>query len=162
MKLARCPVCHSNIHLDQLVSDEAGRQLLGIISKLGYRMGPALVAYLSLFRPQKQDLSNAKALTLVTETLELTKNQAVLSEALHDTVSSIHSSRNNGQIKQLTNHNYLKKVLAAKLATATVATTVSTIELKHDRQESKEEAIAAFNARMSALGGKTVATDDRN
>ena len=162
MKLGRCPICHSNIHLDQLVADETGRQLLGLISKLGYRMGPALVAYLALFRPAKQDLSNAKALALVTETLELCNNHAVLSEALHDTVSSIHSSRINGQVKQLANHNYLKKVLAAKLATATVTATSSSIELKHERPESKGEAMAAFNERMRSYGGRTVATDDRN
>lgn len=162
MKLGRCPICHSNIHLDQLVADETGRQLLGIISKLGYRMGPALVAYLALFRPAKQDLSNAKALALVTETLELCNNHAVLSEALQDTVSSIHSSRINGQVKQLANHNYLKKVLAAKLATATVTATSSSIELKHERPESKGETMAAFNARMQSYGGRTVASDDRN
>ena len=162
MKLGRCPICHSNIHLDQLVADETGRQLLGLISKLGYRMGPALVAYLALFRPAKQDLSNAKALTLVTETLELSNNHAVLSEALHDTVSSIHSSRINGQVKQLVNHNYLRKVLAAKLATVTVTATSSSIELKHERPESKGETMAAFNARMQSYGGRTVKPDDRN
>lgn len=160
MKLARCPVCHSNIHLDQLVQDDAGRQLLGIISKLGYRMGPALVAYLAMFRPAKQDLTNAKALALVTETLELCSNHAVLSEALQDTVSSIQAGRIQGQVKQLTNHNYLKKVLTSKL-NAAPAVNNSTIEIRNSQPESQKESLAAFNARMAKLGGRTVASDGK-
>jgi len=160
MKLTRCPVCHSNIHLDQLVQDDAGRQLLGIISKLGYRMGPPLVAYLAMFRPTKQDLTNAKALALVTETLELCSNHAVLSEALQDTVSSIQAGRIQGQVKQLTNHNYLKKVLASKLNAAPVVNN-STIEIRNSQPESQKESLAAFNARMAKLGGRTVASDGK-
>lgn len=160
MKLARCPVCHSNIHLDQLVQDDAGRQLLGIISKLGYRMGPALVAYLAMFRPAKQDLTNAKALALVTETLELSSNHAALSEALQDTVSSIQAGRIQGQVKQLTNHNYLKKVLHSKL-NAMPAANKSTVEIRNSQPESQEDTLAAFNARMAQLGGRTVASDGK-
>lgn len=153
MKLARCPICHSNIHLDQLVADEAGRQLLGVMSKLNYRMGPALVSYLAMFRPAKQDLSNAKALNLATDTLALTTNHAVLAEALQDTVSSLQASRQNAPAKQLTNHNYLKKVLAAKLGDAAVKATGTTVELKHQTTLSKEAEQAAFEERMKLLGG---------
>lgn len=28
MKLCRCPICHSDIHLEGLIEDEAGRELL--------------------------------------------------------------------------------------------------------------------------------------
>jgi len=153
MKLFRCPVCHSSIHLDQLVADEAGRQLLGVMAKLNYRMGPALVSYLAMFRPPKQDLSNAKALNLATDTLALTTNHAVLAEALQDTVSALHASRHNAPAKQLTNHNYLKKVLAAKLGEAAVKATGTTVEIKHQATLSKEAEQAAFEERMKLLGG---------
>src|SRR5690606_26722103 len=105
MKLGRCPVCHSNLHLDQLVADEAGRQLLGQFARMNYKLGGNMVAYLALFRPTKQDLSNTKALTLVQETLALTTNLNALAEALEQTVASLQQSRINGTGKQLTNHN---------------------------------------------------------
>ena len=99
MKLGRCPVCHSHIQLDALIQDEAGRQLLGLMSKLGYQMAPALVSYLGLFRPAKQDLSNGRALNLAQETLALTSNQPLLAEALRETVQSIHNKRHQGENK---------------------------------------------------------------
>ena len=34
MKLCRCPVCHSDINLDQLLEDDAGRELLGLMADL--------------------------------------------------------------------------------------------------------------------------------
>ena len=32
MKLCRCPICHRDIHLDALLEDDAGREMLGIIN----------------------------------------------------------------------------------------------------------------------------------
>ncbi|VEF40573.1 Uncharacterised protein [Aggregatibacter aphrophilus ATCC 33389] len=53
MKLCRCPVCHSDIHLDVLLEDDAGREMLGIITNLRGDNARALVSYISLFRPGK-------------------------------------------------------------------------------------------------------------
>jgi len=116
MKLARCPLCRTYLHLDALISDDAGRELLGQISKLDKRLGQALVSYISLFRPEKSDLSNARTSKLITETLELHKNPHCLAKALGDTVQSLHGKRQQqlgfGQVpKSLANHNYLKQVL---------------------------------------------------
>ena len=34
MKLCRCPICHSDLTLEALVEDEAGRELLKVITEL--------------------------------------------------------------------------------------------------------------------------------
>ena len=156
MKLSRCPVCHSNIHLDQLVQDEAGRQLLGLVSKLGYQLGPALVAYLGLFRPEKRDLTNDRALSLAQETLALTANQPLLAESLRETVTGIQNNRIRGDKKALANHNYLKRVMEAKAGTEPVKPVKSSIELKQDTQISAEENNRLFKERMKQLGGRDI------
>lgn len=148
MKLGRCPVCHSHLHLDALVADETGRQLIAAVAKMSYRMGPVMMAYIGLFRPEKQDLSNARALNLVTETLELTTNHAVLAEALQDTVSQLQQSRINGTGKQLTNHNYLKKVLTAKLGQMNTARNEA-VETTHVIDKAEEQRL--FEERMALL-----------
>lgn len=153
MKLSRCPICHSHIHLDALVQDDAGRQLLALVSKLGYQLGPALVSYLGLFRPAKQDLSNARALNLAQETLALTSNQPLLAEALRETVQSLHAKRQQGENKPLANHNYLKRVMEAK-AQAPVANRSPSIELKQQHQVSAAEDRRLYEERMLQLGGR--------
>lgn len=161
MKLTRCPVCHSNIHLDQLVADDAGRQLLSLFAKTNYKLGGVLVAYLALFRPNKQDLSNSKALAIAKETLELTANHAALADAIEQAVNSLHQSRINGQARQLTNHNYLKKVLNARLGQ--IAEQVnqgerSTIELKNVVTVNQEEELQRWQQQMAKYGLDTSAT----
>lgn len=156
MKLSRCPICHSHIHLDALVQDDAGRQLLALVSKLGYQLGPALVSYLGLFRPAKQDLSNARALNLAQETLALTSNQPLLAEALRETVQSLHAKRHQGESKPLANHNYLKRVMEAKAGAAPVQPRASSIEIKHESTISDAENQRQFEAQMQRLGGRVL------
>lgn len=108
MQLTRCPICHSRISLEALVQDEAGRELLRLISCVDIFTGSALIAYLGLFRSPTRDLSNAKALKLAEEVMELTDgNQNKIGQPLRQTVDSL---RGKGG-KPLTNHNYLKRVL---------------------------------------------------
>ncbi|WP_240222876.1 hypothetical protein [Rheinheimera hassiensis] len=157
MKLSRCPVCHTNIHLDQLVADDAGRQLLGQFSRMNYKLGGNMVAYLALFRPTKQDLSNSKALSLVQETLALTGNHNALAEALEQTVASLQQNRINGNGKQLTNHNYLRKVLTTRLGQIAAETPAgSTIEYKAQTVTNPEEDRRLFEAHMLKLGGRII------
>jgi len=139
MKLGRCPICRTHLHLDALISDDAGRELLGIISQIDKRLGQAAVSYISLFRPEKSDLSNARAVKLLSETLALHKNIACLTKALNDTVFSLHAKRQQqlgyGQVpKPLANHNYLKQVLNTIKGEFTAHTTpinkVSNVEIK--------------------------------
>lgn len=154
MKLTRCPICHSHLHLDALVQDAVGRKLLATVANLSFRVAPVLLNYIALFRPEKQDLSNDRALTLIEETLAFTSNQAVLTEALQDTVTSIQASRKTGQFKKLTNHNYLKKVLEAKVALLPAAPAHSTIEIKNAPILSPEENKRLWQEQMERYGHK--------
>ena len=112
MKIARCPACHAHIDLEAVVQDEAGRELLAILARLDDQLGPALVQYLGLFRPAKQDLSNARATKLAREVLEMGAGPA-LREALLETVDAMRAKQAGGAYDRLTNHRYLKKVLAS-------------------------------------------------
>lgn len=113
MQLSRCPVCHSRLHLDALVQDDAGRELLGLLAKLDRSAAGALVSYLSLFRSNKRDLANDRALRLAGETLDLAP-VAALVPALAHTVEQMRAKQMAGGFKPLSNHNYLKRVLESR------------------------------------------------
>jgi hypothetical protein len=108
MRLGRCPVCHAHLHLDALVQDEAGRELLGLCATLPDDLGRSLVGYLSLWRPARGDLDHARALKLAREVLALEPDPARLAWALSETVESL---RAKGEVRRMTNHNYLRRVL---------------------------------------------------
>ncbi|ANF61631.1 hypothetical protein A6041_04715 [[Haemophilus] ducreyi] len=115
MKLCRCPICHSDIHLEGLIEDDAGRELLGKISQLTHGTAQPMVAYLGLFKPAKSNLNNARALKIVNEVLALYSCSLLLAHALSETVASIRKKRQQAlqtgqKIEPLTNHNYLKSV----------------------------------------------------
>ncbi|MGI1669981.1 MAG: hypothetical protein K6L74_06595 [Neptuniibacter sp.] len=110
MQLNRCPVCHSRIGLEQLVQDEAGRDLLALIAKQDQTTGMVLVTYIGLFRSKSRDLANDRALRLANEALELAP-QAPLLTAMAQVVESMRAKQQQGSFKPLANHNYLKRVL---------------------------------------------------
>lgn len=107
MQLNRCPICHSRISLDALAQDEAGRELLGLLSKLDADAGTALVGYLTLFRSHTRDLANDRALRLAKDALALSESLPALAEAMRATVEQIRAKGGD----PLSNHNYLRKVL---------------------------------------------------
>ena len=108
MMLGRCPVCHSQISLEAVCQDEAGRELLGILANLPGEASSALVQYLGLFRPEKRDLSNDRALRLAREALALCADSLRLSAAMSETVEAIRAKSGAVPMK---NHNYLRRVL---------------------------------------------------
>lgn len=110
MQLNRCPVCHSRIGLEQLVQDEAGRDLLALIAKQDQTTGMVLVTYIGLFRSKSRDLANDRALRLANEALELAP-QAPLLTAMVQVVESMRAKQQQNNFKPLANHNYLKRVL---------------------------------------------------
>ncbi|MFV0448654.1 MAG: hypothetical protein ACK5MF_09355 [Vibrio sp.] len=111
MKLTRCPVCHSNIHLDALIQDQAGRDLLGDVAALPDFIARPLLNYIGLFRPLKSDLSNGRALRLMREVTDEYKADHLLASALIETVNKLREKRIQFQdVKPLANHNYLKQV----------------------------------------------------
>jgi hypothetical protein len=108
MMLGRCPVCHSHIALEAIVQDECARELLGVLSGLDATLSRPLVAYLGLFRPEKQDLRWDRALRLSREVLAMSHDAARLAWALSETVEAI---RAKGGVLPIKSHGYLKRVL---------------------------------------------------
>ncbi|MDD2167883.1 hypothetical protein Q7285_02505 [Glaesserella parasuis] len=118
MKLCRCPICHSNLHLEALIEDEAGRELLAKISQLTHGVAKPMVAYLGLFKPAQSNLSNSRALKIMGDVLELYECSKLLAHCLSETVQSVRKKRLNGQnMEPLANHNYLKSVYETQKAT---------------------------------------------
>ncbi|EWH09828.1 hypothetical protein DS2_10272 [Catenovulum agarivorans DS-2] len=114
MKLARCPVCHTHIDLLSLVEDQAGRDLLIEVAKLEGWAAPSLLSYLSLFKPAKSDLNNARALKLLQEVLMMHPHRKLLSESCDATVQQIRAKRVEGSAKPLKDHAYLKSVIETR------------------------------------------------
>ena len=115
MKL-RCPCCHASNSLEAFTADDAGRELLVLLASTGPLFRP-LVAYLGLFRPANRDLSHERALRLAREVVDLGADPRAMAAALTDTVEAMRAKRDGGQVKPLTNHNYLRKVLETVGAT---------------------------------------------
>lgn len=155
MKLVRCPTCKSHIYIEGILQDDASKELLRKVTKMAPRLALPLISYIGLFRPDKQDLSNARALRLIDEVLALSPSQDVLIEAMTQTTSQILAKRqHDAGHKPLKNHNYLKQVLSST-ATALPASTskvdsTSTVEIKEQGlRQSDAEAQAAWERQMA-------------
>lgn len=98
MKLCRCPVCHSDIHLDQLLEDEAGREILVLLTELKYGVARPLVSYIALFRPDKSALSNSRAVKLMHEVLDLFPPSQLLAHCLSETSIQCRKSAEKAEI----------------------------------------------------------------
>lgn len=111
-----CPSCHTTHSLEAIVQDEAARELIVLIGELPQTVRPHLVAYLGCFRSPKRALSWSRAVKLAREVLALGVEPTALGVALADTVESLRSKRDQGDVRPLTKHNYLKRVLETTLA----------------------------------------------
>ncbi|MAK90441.1 MAG: hypothetical protein CMI13_04285 [Oleibacter sp.] len=139
MQLNRCPVCHNRIGLENLVQDEAGREVMARIASLDTATGSALVSYIGLFRAAQRDLAMDRALKLINETLAIESVQW-LTPALQETVEQLQQQRAQGEVRPLKNHNYLQKVLTSVRARGvrytpqqTAATGYSSAAAAHQR-----------------------------
>lgn len=138
MKLCRCPICHSDLTLEALVEDEAGRELLKAITELTAGCSRPMVAYLGLFKPVKSTLSNSRALRILQSLLEIYPCSNVLAKALSDTVEQVRRNRReSGRVEPLANHNYLKKVYES------VKPQFAVVQNEGGRKEKSQEAIEA-------------------
>ncbi|WKE64356.1 hypothetical protein PVT67_11765 [Gallaecimonas kandeliae] len=155
MKLSRCPVCKTNLHLDAMVSDEATRDLLSFAVRLPKRLGQALVQYIALFRPEKSDLTNARALRLMQEALALSANERRLAEALEATVASLAKRRLERGWQPLTGHQYLNKVLETlPLESVSAPQTKSqSLEVRAHNELPKEVNDRLWQEQMDRFGG---------
>lgn len=155
MKLCRCPVCHSDIHLDALLEDDAGREMLGIITNLRGDNARALVSYIALFRPEKSALSNSRALKLMQEVLDMYQPSPLLSHALTETVSGVMKNRRETRnVVALTNHNYLKKVYEGAKPLFAVVRNEGKAEMQSvaAQEEDKRMAAIQFIERYASIG----------
>jgi hypothetical protein len=115
-----CPCCHAKYPLEAALDGEAAGELQLLLAQAGPMARP-LIAYLGLFRSKTRALSFDRAVRLAGEVLELGADPRALATALAETVEAMRAKRDGGQIKPLTNHNYLKRVLESVAATPNVA-----------------------------------------
>lgn len=105
-----CPCCHATVSLELMAQDEAARDLLALRGQAG-ALWPHLVAYLGLFRSAKRSLAWSRAFRLAQEVLALDADPGRLAVALAETVEGIRAKRDAGDVRPLTKHNYLLRVL---------------------------------------------------
>ncbi|EPG6562131.1 hypothetical protein PQM29_003249 [Morganella morganii] len=149
MKIGRCPICHTDWHLEALCEDDASRQLLKILADLPGSCSRHLVAYVGLFRREKSNLSNSRALKLATEVLALYPAGRVLAHALSETVERIREKRAKGDVKPLANHNYLKTVYESSKQ---VYSQSSNVKSREKEQTSGSDSKDAYFRQMQQFG----------
>ncbi|MBE3911545.1 hypothetical protein HJ155_03925 [Vibrio parahaemolyticus] len=156
MKLTRCPVCHANLHLDALIQDQSGKELLGEVASLPDFVARPMLAYLSLFRPAKSDLSLSRTLRLLREVTEEYKADHVLASALVECVGKLREKRAQyNDTKPLANHNYLKQVYKTIAVRNNVAVPEYNKKWEGKAQETKPDNSAWYfeqAKRMQSLG----------
>ncbi|WP_305042399.1 hypothetical protein [Geoalkalibacter sp.] len=110
-----CPSCYATHALEAYVQTDAQRELLAALVKAPPEVFRPLVSYLGLFRPPSRALAPERALRLVGEVLALCESSGsqALAAALVETVEALRRKREQGQLKPLKNHNYLKQVLSS-------------------------------------------------
>jgi hypothetical protein len=114
----RCPVCHAEAALEAWVEDEAAREMMAILSALDAALGRPLVAYLGLWRSASRALAWERAVRIAREVLALEADAQRLAAALSQTVEQLRAKRDAGDVRPLTGHGYLKRVLEGMPQTA--------------------------------------------
>ncbi|WP_051299251.1 hypothetical protein [Marinobacterium litorale] len=145
MQLTRCPICHSRIHLDALVQDDAGRELLALLSNLDRAAGRSLVSYMTLFRSKSRDLASDRALRIAKETLDLAPIDRLV-PALITVVEQMQVKQDVGGFKPLSNHNYLRKVVESSGPANQVEGDIDNLPADLRGAESKNEKRARVTA----------------
>lgn len=159
MKLCRCPICHSDLHLEALMEDDAGRELLTTITAMTDGCSRPVVSYLGLFKPAKSTLSNSRALKILRDLLDLYPCSNLLAHSLSETVEQVRKNRReNGRIEPLVNHNYLKKVYESNRPNFAVVRSakekLSSQEQQIRQQEDERANRIAFVDRFVRLQGE--------
>lgn len=107
----RCPVCHAEAALEAWAEDDAAREMMAILSALDATLGRPLVAYLGLWRSASRALAWDRAVRIAREVLALEADAQRLAAALSQTVEQLRLKRDAGDVRPLTGHNYLRRVL---------------------------------------------------
>lgn len=112
----RCPACFAEFALEQALSDEAARELMGVLADLPREVSRPLAAYLGLWRSRSRALAWERALRIAREALALHADAGVLAVALSETVEAIRAKQAEPGWKPMTGHKYLERVLESVAA----------------------------------------------
>lgn len=119
----KCPSCHAEMDLLTVLDGTAGSELMNLLAGLEPTLARPLVAYLSLFRSKARALAWDRALKLAQEVLALA-DKPRLSTGLAKAVEIFREKQRSESWKPLSNHNYLRKVLADLPAETTAVTVI--------------------------------------
>jgi len=145
MKLGRCPKCHGNIHLEDVVQDESASKLLALVADLDRIPGRVLVSYMTLFRSTSRDLTFDRALRIANEVMELAPIEQ-LAPAMVNVVEQMRNKQATGGFKPLTNHAYLRKVIESAAGTGVVEGNIE--ELPAEARNSKSDKRSRVSAAL--------------
>ena len=106
-----CPICHSRNSVEAAIITEAGRSYTRLLLNQGDALRYPLARYILLFAPAGREMAYDRRLRLVEETLALDADPRRLAAALAETVEAIMAKRAAGDVRPLSGHNYLRRVL---------------------------------------------------
>lgn len=119
----RCPCCGATVSLDVLVAHEGARDALKAVFALSGPLGAAVVRYLGLFRPAKNELTMERVARLLADLLpdlqasRIERNGQVFeapSEAWIWAIEQSLSARDDGRLKTpLKGHGWLYEVISS-------------------------------------------------
>ena len=110
MKLT-CIHCYADQSVEAMIESEAGRAYMRLLLTQPPALQRGLAAYVWMFKSAKRSLSYERRLKLANEVLALGADPRALAAALSDTVESLRQKREAGDVRPLTGHNYLRRVL---------------------------------------------------
>lgn len=106
-----CPICHSRNSVEAAILTEAGQAYTRLLLRQPDWLRYSLARYVLLFAPAGREMAYDRRLRLVEETLALDADPRRLAAALAETVEAIMAKRAAGDVRPLSGHNYLRKVL---------------------------------------------------
>ena len=132
----RCPCCGASMSLDSLIAHEGSREVLQLAFKLSAPVGGALLRYLSLFRPNNQELSMNRVAKLLNELLpdiqaqRISRDGVVFPAPIESWLYAIDQAlvaRDEGRLKTpLKSHGWLYEVMANyRPSTAVITQSIS-------------------------------------
>jgi hypothetical protein len=116
-----CPCCYAEFPLEAAIESDAGRDYARLLLSQPPAIQRGLSAYVWLFRSAKRNLSYERRLKLANEVLGMGADPRQLAAALSDTVEALRAKRDAGDVRPLTGHNYLKRVLESVMVVGPAA-----------------------------------------
>lgn len=106
-----CIHCYASQSIEAMIESEAGRAYARLLLSQPPALQRGLAAYVWMFKPAKRKLTYERCLKLANEVLALGADPRALAAALSDTIESLRQKREAGDVRPLTGHNYLRRVL---------------------------------------------------